>query len=98
MSLKYLYVLTFKFIGSTTVANDDAMLVSLQSTDSPSLCNRTLDSSLESTSLAVTVAENHYFSGSHHGTNTYCEGCSRIPCFISQSKKRELAMRVSVSK
>ena len=52
------------------------MLVSLQCTDSPSLSNRTFDSCLEGTSLAVTIAENHHLSSCHNGTNTYCEGCS----------------------
>ena len=53
------------------------LLVLLQSADGPSLGNRAFDGSLQGAGLVMTVAENHYFSGSHHGTNTYCEGCSR---------------------
>ena len=38
----------------------------LQSADGPSLGNRTFDGSLQGARLVMTVAENHYLSGSHH--------------------------------
>ena len=47
------------------------MLVLLQSADGPSLGNRTFDGSLQGARLVMTIAENHYLSGSHHGTHTY---------------------------
>ena len=45
------------------------MLVLLQSADGPSLGNRTFDGSLQGAGLVMTVAENHYLPGSHHGTH-----------------------------
>ena len=58
------------------------MLVLLQSADGPSLGNRAFDGSLQGALLAMTVAENHYLSGSHHGTNTYGQSQTRYPLRI----------------
>ena len=63
-----------QLVGGGLVANDDAMLVGLQGRDGPCLTNWSLDSSLQSTSLMVTIAENHHLAGSHHGAYTNGQG------------------------
>lgn len=66
-----------QFIAGNLITNDDAMLVLLQSADGPSLGNRAFDGSLQGAGLVMTVAENHYLSGSHHGTHTYGQSQTR---------------------
>ena len=50
------------------------MLVHLQGRDGPHVVDATLYSSLQGTTLSVAVNQDHHLLGSHHRTNTYCQG------------------------
>ena len=63
------------FLGGSLVADDDAVGMELQGADGPPVGDGTFDSSLESASLVVAVAEDEDLAGSHHGANTNSE-CS----------------------
>ena len=56
------------------VTDDDALGVELQSSDRPHLVHTAFDGLLQGTSLAVTVDEDQYLTGSHDGTDTDGEG------------------------
>ncbi len=60
-----------QFVGGGLVADDDAMLVHLESADGPHVVDTTLDGSLQGTCLVVTVDKNHHLAGSHHRTHAH---------------------------
>ena len=65
-----------QFVAGSIVADDDAMLVHLQSRDGPHVVDAPLDGSLQGTALGVTVHQNHHLLSSHHGA--YADGQRRL--------------------
>ena len=66
-----------QLIGSLFVADDDAMLVHLESRDGPHVVDATLDSCLEGTCLGMAIDEDHHLTGVHDCAYTNGEGMSR---------------------
>ena len=68
-----------EFLSSSLVGYDDTVLVELKNRDCPHLCNRSLNSSLQSACLVVAITKNHNLASSHHSAYTNSEsGCRNL--------------------
>ena len=67
----------------------------LQSRDCPHVVNRTFNSSLQGTTLGVTINQNHHLTSSHHGSHT--NGESRLRHFVDITFKETAVSNDGIS-
>lgn len=80
---------------SSIVTNDNALFVHLQGTDLSHLHDRAFYCMIQRTSFVMTVYDNHHLSCTEHSTHATVNDVLGT-LFTSLSKKRELAIIVSV--